>query len=529
MHPSQQPPLPAAASDSDDSDRSLSDDDLEFVAEHGRHRLSFLDDLEKEERKARDQLKLAAAAEEKKKKKRKNNGVDDDGSRREQGNAFASSSDGEEEEEDDDDEDEEASDSGSDDDNALRSYERAPRSLLGDESSKGAAAARHGGKGAPGEQEQLRRSSLLPVKTPAGAVLFGDDAVNAALASAEARARRVEGITLIEEEKEEEEAEEEEEGAEEEAGEELAADADDAAASDSDSSGSSGWGSPVVSDDEGDDDDDDDSGDDDDGDEAGPSPSSAAAFAAAPPSSPSFHLLSAEALEAARVRIAALATRVLECPEKRLADLRSLVAEASGAAAASAAASSAESGPRPAAAAAAAIRQQQDPRVTRLAILSAAAVFRDVAPGYRVRPFDEAAASAGASFDGAGGGAAVRLSAEVRALRAFEGGLLSCYGAFLRALLRAADAGRSASSSLARAAEAGRRKGRSDGGEEGEEAHDAAAATARAAAAALSPAAAARRAHKGARGEDSPSNRNFPTPGKKKTIHPVPPPARAPP
>jgi len=490
MHPSQ-PPLPhhaAAASDSDnDSDRSLSDDDLEFVAEHGRHRLSFLDDLEKEERKARNQLKLDA--EEKKKKKR--NGVAGDGSRREE----------EQEEEDGEDA---SSGSDSEDGDAPRDYERAPRSLL-DDAHKEAAAAKGGGEGrARGEggaaaaaeaPERRRRSLLLPVKTPTGAVLFGDDAVSAAHASAEARARRVEGITLLVEEEGAPSAREREETAgggedevEEEVGEPADADADadaEAAASDSDadSSGSSGWGSPVVSDDDGGEEEEDgeegsSSGDDGGGGGDGngeggghrrrellPAPRGAAA------PSPSA-LLSAESLEAARVRIAALATRVLECPEKRLADLRSLVAEASGAAAAAA-------GLGPASA--------QDPRVTRLAILSAAAVFRDVAPGYRVRPFDEAAASAGASADGAGGGAAVRLSAEVRALRAFEGGLLSCYGGFLRALLRASDAGRSASSSLVRAAAAGK-----GGGDDDDEAAAAAAATA--AAAALSPAAAARRA-----------------------------------
>jgi len=485
MHPSQ-PPL-RASDDSDDSDRSLSDDDLEFVAQHGRQRLSFLDDLEREERRARDQSRLDA--EEKKKQTKKGGG----GRRKGEGEE-PNASEGDEEEEEDDSESASGSDS-EDDDDALRDYERAPRSLL-DETDRRKAAAGKGGKGNgsgggggdgdDGKQTQRRNRSLLPVKTPTGAVLFGEDAVNAAHASAEARARRVEGITLIEEEateKEEEEVEVEEVEEEGEKEGEEPADDDDAAAaaaSDSDSSGSSGWGSPVVSDDdqeeeeeeeEEEEDEEEEASDDENGGEGGakqqrlPSTSS--------PSSPLF--LSAESLEAARVRIAALATRVLECPEKRLGDLRSLVAEASGTASAAAGMG----------------RQQQDPRVTRLAILSATAVFRDVAPGYRVRPFDEAAESAGSSFDGAGGGAAVRLSAEVGALRAFEGGLLSCYGAFLRALLRASDAGRSASSSLIKAAAAAGKMGK----EGGDNAAAAAAASASASAsAALSPAAAARRA-----------------------------------
>lgn len=446
--------------------------------------MSFLDDLEKEERKARNQLKLDA--EEKKAKKK---GKVDVGSGSRRGEQENSSSSEEEEEEDTEDDEGGASGSDSEDGDALRDYERAPRSLLDDrksgaaegEGDEGRVQGNGGGsspkrqQGQQHQQQQQQRRSLLPVKTPTGTVLFGDDAVSAAHASAEARARKVEGITLIEEEIVEREKEIVEEKEEEEVEEPAAsADAADAADSDgnaSDSSGSSGWGSPVVSDDDG-------GEGEDDGEEGSSSSEDEGEHRRRMPPAPSgapSPLLSAESLEAARVRIAALATRVLECPEKRLADLRSLVAEASGAATAAA-------GLGPAA--------TQDPRVTRLAILSAAAVFRDIAPGYRVRPFDEAAESAGASFDGAGGGAAVRLSAEVRALRAFEGGLLSSYGNFLKALLRASDAGRSASSSLLRAAAAGMKGG--DGDEAAAAASAASAASA--AAAALSPAAAARRA-----------------------------------
>ena len=143
---------------------------------------------------------------------------------------------------------------------------------------------------------------------------------------------------------------------------------------------------------------------------------------------------------AARDRLARLATKVLASPEARLPHLRALVAECGA----------------------------PDPATGRLAMLSAAAVFRDIAPGYRIRVPEAGGGAAGARAGAAAGAAAAgarvgedsgaaaaaaaaavaddaalslatdaALSKEVRALRAYEAGLLGAYQTFLRTVLAA--------------------------------------------------------------------------------------------
>ena len=118
---------------------------------------------------------------------------------------------------------------------------------------------------------------------------------------------------------------------------------------------------------------------------------------------------------AARARVAAAATAALASPDDALPHIKALVADAASA----------------------------DAGVARIGLLSAAAVFCDVAPGYRIRP---AAPTEEAAI----------LSKEVRALRNKEAGLLASYQAFLKAALAAADRGRAAARGDA-PADAGRR------------------------------------------------------------------------
>jgi nucleolar complex protein 3 len=68
-----------------------------------------------------------------------------------------------------------------------------------------------------------------------------------------------------------------------------------------------------------------------------------------------------------------------------------------------------------------------DPQISRLAMLSCLAVFRDILPEYKIRPPTEAEL-------------AVKASREVEQLRAHESSLLKAYQLYLKQLLAAADA-----------------------------------------------------------------------------------------
>jgi nucleolar complex protein 3 len=119
-------------------------------------------------------------------------------------------------------------------------------------------------------------------------------------------------------------------------------------------------------------------------------------------------------------------------------------------------AAEASTDPPPAAALGSALRllnalaaDPQDAYVARLAQLSLLAVFRDVAPGYRIRlDADGGGEGGGGGGDGAGGGggkgaapAAAHVSKEVQRLRDYESALLKGYQAYLKTLLAAADRG----------------------------------------------------------------------------------------
>lgn len=103
-----------------------------------------------------------------------------------------------------------------------------------------------------------------------------------------------------------------------------------------------------------------------------------------------------------------------------------------------------------------------DPYVRQLAMLSCVAVFRDVAPTYRIRlpsAAEKAAEKAGAA----------RVSKEVKKLREFEAALLAGYQRFLRYLEATALKGERASARIARGrgAPGSSSSGSSDGGEDG--------------------------------------------------------------
>eukprot|EP00884_Botryococcus_braunii_P002153 jgi/Botrbrau1/11939/Bobra.341_1s0006.1 len=109
----------------------------------------------------------------------------------------------------------------------------------------------------------------------------------------------------------------------------------------------------------------------------------------------------------AKKAIAVACTRILEKPEGHVKDLRALVT----------------------------LTGNSDPLVARWAMLSLLAVFRDIIPGYRIRPPTEKEL-------------AMPVSKEIKKLQEFESAMLASYQAYLKGLAAAASTGKAGRGSL---------------------------------------------------------------------------------